>query len=89
MNAPLRNPIKFDVQNLVRAVAANHSPDSFAPTLTPLQWDMLGSYLQPLPVEKGHALITQKATDRTLYLVEAGGLSVHYEDSNSRWRWAA
>ena len=43
MNAPLRAPIKFDVQGLVQAISHNHSPDAFHPMLTPTQWDLLGT----------------------------------------------
>src|SRR4051812_6632332 len=74
MNAPLRNPIKFDVQGLVSAVEQNDSTDVFSPHLTPAQWDILGSYLQPFGVTGGQVLIQQGAEDRTLYLVETGGL---------------
>jgi len=88
MNAPLRNPVKFDVQGLVRAIAANDSGDVFAPALTPTQWEMLGSYLQPFAVNAGQVLIEQNASDRTLYIVETGNLTVHYEDSKGRLRLA-
>jgi CRP/FNR family transcriptional regulator, cyclic AMP receptor protein len=88
MNAPLRNPIKFDVQGLVQAVQRNDSEDKFAPSLTPQQWETLGSYLQPFAVTNGQVLIEQGATDRTLYMVESGSLTVHYEDSKSRVRLA-
>src|SRR3954466_10750892 len=88
MNAPLRNPIKFDVQGLVKAVTENDSPDALSPHLTPAQWDMLGSYLQPFAVTAGQVLISQGAEDRTLYLVETGSLTVHYEDSKHRVRLA-
>jgi CRP/FNR family transcriptional regulator, cyclic AMP receptor protein len=88
MNAPLRVPVKFDVQGLVRAIEHNHSNDSFTPTLTPVQWDLLGTYLQPFAVLQGQVLIEQNAHDRTLYLVESGGLTVHYEDAKGRLRLA-
>jgi CRP-like cAMP-binding protein len=88
MNAPLRNPIKFDVQGLVKAVQANTTDDVFAPALSPAQWEMLGSYLQPFAVTGGQVLIEQNATDRTLYVVETGNLTVHYEDSKGRVRLA-
>jgi CRP-like cAMP-binding protein len=88
MNAPLRNPIRFDVQGLVKAIEQNASNDSFAPALSPVQWDMLGSYLQPTEVKTGQVLISQNATDRTLYVVESGSLTVHYEDSKGRVRLA-
>ena len=88
MNAPLRNPIKFDVQSLVHVIAQNDSGDVFSPHLTPAQWDMLGSYLQPFGVTGNQVLIEQGAEDRTLYIVETGNLTVHYEDSKGRVRLA-
>ena len=88
MNAALRSPVKFDVHGLVQAVAHNHSSDSFAPTLTPLQWELLGSYMQPFALMQGQLLIEQNALDRTLYLVESGSLTVHYKDSKGRVRMA-
>ena len=88
MNAPLRNPVKFDVQTLVQVIKQNTSRDGFSPALTPAQWDILGSYLQPLALTQGQVLIEQNGTDRALYLVEAGSLSVHYQDSKGRLRLA-
>jgi CRP/FNR family cyclic AMP-dependent transcriptional regulator len=88
MNAPLRNIVKFDVQGLVKAIDENQSPDAFAPKLTPAQWDVLGSYLQPFAVTGGQVLIEQGAEDRTLYVIETGSLTVHYEDDKGRVRLA-
>lgn len=88
MNAPLRGPLKFDIQGLVQAIAQNHSSDSFTPALGPNQWETLSSYMQPFALMQGQRLIEQKALDRTLYLVESGSLSVHYEDEKGRVRLA-
>jgi CRP-like cAMP-binding protein len=88
MNAPLRNPIKFDIQGLLKVIAENASTDVFSPNLTPAQWDMLGSYLQPFAVSGGQVLIDQGAEDRTLYVIETGSLTVHYEDHKGRVRLA-
>ncbi|MBA3772706.1 MAG: cyclic nucleotide-binding domain-containing protein [Ramlibacter sp.] len=88
MNVPLRTPIKFDVQGLVQAIAHNHSGDNFAPSFTPLQWELLGSYMQPLALIQGQVLIEKNANDRTLYLIETGGVTVHYEDGKGRVRMA-
>ena len=87
MNAPLRS-LKFDVQGLVQAIADNRSNDSFSPTLTSSQWQLLGTYMQPFALMQGQVLIEQNAQDRTLYLIEAGSLSVHYEDDKGRVRLA-
>src|SRR5512133_655601 len=88
MNAPLRTPFRFDIQGLVQAIANNASNDSFAPTLNPVQWELLGTYMQPFALMQGQVLIEQNAQDRTVYLVEAGTLTVHYEDDKGRVRLA-
>jgi CRP-like cAMP-binding protein len=88
MNAPLRTPLRFDVQGLVHAMAHNQTKDAFHPALTPQQWELFGTYLQPFAVKQGQVLIEQDASDRTVYLVEAGTLTVHYEDDKGRLRLA-
>jgi CRP/FNR family cyclic AMP-dependent transcriptional regulator len=89
MNAPLRAPIRFDVQGLLQACVRNTTPDAFAPQLNPSQWDLLGTYLQPFAVNPGQVLIEQNANDRTVYLIESGTLTVHYEDDKGRLRLAS
>src|SRR5437763_17172415 len=86
MNAPLPANIPFDVQGLVNAIAQNQSMDAFHPKLTAKQWELLGTYLQPFAVRPGQVVIEQNANDRTVYLVEAGQLTVHYEDAKRRLR---
>ena len=49
---------------------------------------MLGTYLQPFALKPGQVLIEQNAQDRTVYLIETGNLSVHYEDDKGRVRLA-
>ena len=88
MNAPLRLPIRFDVQGLIKAIAQNESADVFKPQLTPAQWDLLATYMQPFALNNGQVLIEQNASDRTVYVVEAGNLTVHYEDDKGRLRLA-
>lgn len=88
MNAPLRTPLKFEVTGLVQAISHNHSNDGFFPSYTTAQWETLGNYMQPFALADGQVLIEQGALDRTLYLVESGTLSVHYEDDKNRVRLA-
>jgi CRP/FNR family transcriptional regulator, cyclic AMP receptor protein len=88
MNAPLRTPIRFDVQGLQRAIASNDSSDCFRPALNAAQWELLSSYMQPFALMQGQVLIEQNASDRTVYMVEAGTLTVHYEDDKGRLRLA-
>lgn len=44
--------------------------------------------MQPLALGGGRVLIEQGATDRTLYSVESGTLSVHDEDEKAGVRMA-
>ncbi|MBE7367496.1 Crp/Fnr family transcriptional regulator [Ramlibacter pallidus] len=88
MNAPLPTSIHFDVQGLIHAVAHNQSRDAFHPQLNAKQWELLGTYLQPFAVRQGQVLIEQNASDRTVYFVETGQLTVHYEDDKGRLRLA-
>jgi CRP-like cAMP-binding protein len=89
MNAPLRTPIHFDIQGLVHASAHNQSLDAFHPALTPKNWELFGTYLQPFAIQQGQVLIEQNASDRTVYFVETGKLTVHYEDEKGRLRLAS
>ena len=89
MNAPLPASIRFEVHGLVRAIAQHAaSRDAFMPNLTTAQWDTLSSYLQPFSVQNKQVLIQQGAQDRTVYMLESGSLTVHYEDSKGRLRLA-
>lgn len=89
MNVALRTPVRFDVQGLVRAIGQNDTGDAFQPALTAQQWELLGTYLQPFALNAGQLLIEQHAQDRTVYLVESGTLTVHYEDDKGRLRLAS
>lgn len=89
MNAPLPATIRFDVQGLIHACAHNLTRDAFHPSLTSRQWELFGTYLQPFAVRQGQVLIEQNASDRTVYFVEAGTLTVHYEDDRGRLRLAS
>ena len=88
MNAPLRAPVKFDIQGLIKAVGHNHSIDAFSPALTAPQWEVLSAYLQPFSLEQGQVLFEKDGVDRTLFIIESGSLSVHFEDRKGRLRLA-
>jgi len=76
------------IQDLCRAISQNTSYDAFAPSLSAQQWEMLGTYLQPLPLAAGHILIDQGAQDRTVYFIESGTLSVHVMRSSGQMQLA-
>lgn len=88
MNAPTPAAIKVDLKGLLDAIAQTTADDSMTNPLSPAQWEVLSSYLLPVVLPAGQVLFSQGATDRTLYLVESGSLSVHYEDEKGRLRMA-
>ena len=88
MNAITPLASKIDLTGLLSAIAQADADDSMSNPLTPAQWDTVSAYLQPYAVPAGHVLFSQGATDRTLYLVESGSLSVHYQDEKERLRMA-
>ena len=88
MNAITPISSKIDLTGLLNAIAQASAEDSMTNPLTPAQWETLSAYLQPYALPAGHVLFSQGASDRTLYLVESGSLSVHYQDEKERLRLA-
>ena len=88
MNVPMPVASKVDLKGLIDAIAQTTAEDSMTNPLTAAQWEVLSSYLLPVVLPAGQVLFSQGATDRTLYLVESGSLSVHYQDENERLRLA-
>ena len=88
MNAITPIASTIALTGLLSAIAQADADDSMSNPLTPAQWDTVSAYLQPYAVPVGHVLFSQGATDRTLYLVESGSLSVHYQDEKERLRLA-
>ncbi|MCZ4501057.1 MAG: Crp/Fnr family transcriptional regulator [Marmoricola sp.] len=81
-------PSALAVQGLIDAVSNNLGEDGLILPLSPTQWETLANYMQPLTMAAGQILFKQGAADRTLYLVESGTLSVHFEDKQGRIRLA-
>ena len=88
MNVPMPVASKVDLKGLIDAIAQTTAEDSMTNPLTAAQWEVLSSYLLPVVLPAGQVLVSQGATDRTLYLVESGSLSVHYQDEKERLRLA-
>lgn len=88
MNAPLASTLRFDINGLAQAIAHCHASDALRCNFSVPHWDILASYMQPFVLNGGQVLIEQGATDRTLYFIENGTLSVHYQDEKSRVRMA-
>jgi len=84
--APYAKP---DIKILLRAIAADTADSTLANGITSAQWDILAAYMQPSDIAAGRILISQGAEDRTLYFVESGMLTVHFEDATGKIRLAA
>jgi CRP/FNR family transcriptional regulator, cyclic AMP receptor protein len=69
------------VVGLVHAIHNANEADSLKLTLGVPQWQALASVLQPFTMEQGQILIEQSTRDTTVFFLESGGLSVHYDDS--------
>ncbi len=67
---------------------ASNALDAMPLTLQENQWVLLADYLQPAVLQQGQVLLEQGVKDRTVYFIESGSLSVHYEDSRDRVRIA-
>lgn len=72
------------IKTLVEAVMHNTAEDSLGKNLTPLHWEALEPSLQSFMLAPSQILIAQGATDRTLYFLESGSLSVHFEDATGK-----
>lgn len=79
-------PLSLD--GLVHAITQASEEDSMLNPLTPAQWTILTSYVQPMELKSRQVLFPKGATERSLYMVESGSLSVHFEDDKERVRMA-
>ncbi|OGA96322.1 MAG: Crp/Fnr family transcriptional regulator [Burkholderiales bacterium RIFCSPHIGHO2_12_FULL_61_11] len=77
-----------DIQGLAQAIAHCHAGDAMRCQFKPLHWDILASYMQPFTLNSGQVLMEQGALDRTLYFIESGTLTAHYEDEKACVRMA-
>ena len=84
MKSSLSTSAKFQVQDLIAAIARNDHYDALPLALTSTEWGPLGGYLQPFALAQDQMLIEQGAMDRTLFFVESGMLSVHRQDEEGR-----
>lgn len=60
--------------------------DAVPLNLTDGQWALLGTYLQPVTLRQGQVLIEQGGSDRTVYFVELGSLTVQESSADSARR---
>ena len=88
MNALMSTSPRVDLRGLIDAIAQASADDAMTNPLSPAQWEVVAPYLQPTVFPASHTVFSQGAQDRTLYLVESGTLSVHYQDEKERLRLA-
>lgn len=88
MDAAITLDSRPDIQGLAHAITQSAASDALRCQFSPAQWEVLGNYLQPFSLRTGQVVIEPGAQDRTLYFIESGGLSVHYEDDKARVRMA-
>lgn len=88
MNAPMSSTTRLDLSGLINAIVQASAEDSMSNPLSADQWDILSAYLQPMTLAAGQTLFMQGSSERSLYFVESGSLSVHYEDEKGRLRLA-
>jgi len=88
MNAQLPASVRFDIHGLAQSMRLSSALDAVPLNLNDTQWAQLANYLQPVALQQGQVLIEQGVKDRTVYFVESGTLTVHYEDSRERVRIA-
>lgn len=80
---------QYDLQGLIKAIAEASAEDSPNPNMLAAgQWELLAPYLQPCVLAPSQVLFSKDSNDRSLYLIESGSLSVHYEDEKGRLRLA-
>lgn len=89
MSTPFSPHDKPNITALLEAVTHNPNDPTLSHMLTPAQWTVLSGYMQSSTLAPGQVLITQGAEDRTLYFVESGMLTVHFEDATGKIRLAA
>ena len=88
MNAASTTPVRFDILDLAQAMKHSNALDAVPLNLQDTQWRSVADYLQPVSLQQGQVLIEQGVKDRTVYFVESGSLTVHYEDDKDRIRIA-
>lgn len=77
-----------DIGRLAMACLENGREPALGQHIPAAQWSQLLPYLHPTQVAPAQILISQGATDRTVYFIESGSLSVHYENAAGQVRLA-
>ena len=88
MNTSLPAAIRFDIQSLAQAITQCQASDALRCQFSLPHWNILAAFMQPFPLNSGQVLMEQGAHDRSLYFIESGTLSAHYEDEKAHVQMA-
>lgn len=80
--------LRFDLGGLAQAITSCQATDALQFKLAQPQLEALAGYLRPEELRASQVLMAQGTSDRTVYFIETGTLSVHYEDEKGRVRMA-
>lgn len=80
--------LRFDLAGLAQAITSCQATDALQFKLAQPQLEALAGYLRPEELRASQVLMAQGTSDRTVYFIETGTLSVHYEDEKGRVRMA-
>ncbi len=68
--------VHHDTRTLVTAIQHNTQSDAVGRFLDSVRWGVLGDYITPSKLQRGHLLIAQGDHDGRLYFLESGDLKV-------------
>jgi len=77
-----------EIHGLVAACAQNEREPALGRFIKLHHWEQLAEYLHADVLTQAQVLIKQGASERTLYFLERGSLSVHFEDASGKVRLA-
>ena len=77
-----------DIGGLIAAINNCQDEESMINPLTAAQWEIVAPYLSPSNLAGSQVLCQQGTQERTLFFIESGSLSVHFEDEKQRIRLA-
>lgn len=77
---------KVRIEKLIKAFEFPLDKDSVAKPFSPQQWELLDGYLMPVNLVEGEILFQRHREERSLYLIESGRVTIHYENSKGTLR---
>lgn len=69
------------IEALMQAFSFPLEKDAVTKPLSPQQWSVLDGYLMPVQLSEGEALFQRGRLERSLYLMESGRVTIHYENA--------